>query len=150
MIAIDINDATLENTKAQGADAIFNSRRNSKYVEDIKKLTSGGVHAAAVFSNAKQAYASAPSIIRTGGTLMVIGIAHEPLQISTMDLALQKFKIKSESTSIPQRMPKAIEFTAKHNITPDVDLRYGLDSLAGMVEEMKAGSATKRMAIVFD
>jgi alcohol dehydrogenase, propanol-preferring len=150
VVAVDVNDTTLENAKAQGADAIFNSRTNPGYVEEIKKLTNGGVHAAAVFSNAKQAYASAPSIIRTGGTLMVIGLPHEPLQISAMDLALQKYKIKSESTSIPQRMPKAIEFTAKHNISPEVDLRKGLESLAGMVEDMKSGKATKRMAIVFD
>lgn len=81
---------------------------------------------------------------------MVIGLPHEPLQVSATDLALQKYKIKSESTSIPQRMPKAIEFTAKHNISPEVDLRKGLESLAGMVEEMKSGKATKRMAIVFD
>jgi alcohol dehydrogenase, propanol-preferring len=150
VVAIDINDTTLENAKAQGANAIFNSKTNPDYVEEIKKLTNGGVHAAAVFSNAKQAYASAPSIIRTGGTLMVIGLPHEPLQISAMDLALQKYKSKSESTSMPQRMPKAIEFTAKHNISPEVDLRKGLESLAGMVEEMKSGKATKRMAIVFD
>lgn len=150
VVAIDVNEKTLENAKTQGADATFNSRSNSGYVEDLKKLTNGGVHAAAVFSNAKQAYASAPSIIRTGGTLMVVGLPHEPLQISSMDLALQKYRIKSESTSIPQRMPKAIEFTAKHNISPDVDLRRGLESLAGMVEEMKSGNATKRTAIVFD
>lgn len=150
VVAIDVNETTLVNTKAQGADAIFNSRSNRNYIEEIKTLTGGGVHAAAVFSNATQAYASAPSIIRAGGIMMVVGIAHEPLQISAMDLALQKYKIKSESTSIPQRMPKAIDFTAKHNISPAVDLRKGLDSLAGMVEEMKSGKATKRMAIVFD
>jgi propanol-preferring alcohol dehydrogenase len=150
VVAIDVNDTALENATAQGADAIFNSRTDSDYVEEIKKLTKGGVHAAAVFSNAKQAYASAPSIIRIGGTLMVIGLPHEPFQVSATDLALQKYKIKSESTSIPQRMPKAIEFTAKHNISPEVDLRKGLESLAGMVQEMKSGKATKRMAIVFD
>jgi len=47
-------------------------------------------------------------------------------------------------------MPKAIEFTAKHNISPEVELRRGLDSLQGMVEDMKSGKATKRMAIVFE
>ena len=150
VVAIDVNDTTLENAKAQGADAVFNSRTDSGYVEEINMLTNGGVHAAAVFSNARQAYASAPSLIKTGGTLMVIGLPHEPLQVSATDLALQKYKIKSESTSIPQRMPKAIEFTAKHNISPEVDLRKGLESLAEMVEEMKSGKATKRMAIVFD
>jgi propanol-preferring alcohol dehydrogenase len=119
------------------------------YVEELLKLTGGGVKAVAVFSNADAAYAGAPQIIKLGGVLMVVGLPHNPLKISSMDLVLGKYKIKSESTSIPQRMGKAIEFTAKHNIQPEVELRIGLDSLQGMIDDMKAGKSTKRVAIVF-
>lgn len=79
---------------------------------------------------------------------MVIGLPHKPLQISSMDLALGRYKVKSESTSIPQRMPKAIEFLAKHNIKPEVQLRK-LEELDDMVNEMKSGKATKRMLVAF-
>lgn len=53
VVAIDINDATLEVCKSQGADAVFNSRTNKSYVEELKKLTNGGAKAACVFSNAQ-------------------------------------------------------------------------------------------------
>jgi propanol-preferring alcohol dehydrogenase len=142
VVGIDINDSILSQCKAQGADAVFNSMTNKSYVEELLKLTGGGVKAVAVFSNADAAYAGAPQIIKLGGVL-------NPLKISSMDLVLGKYKIKSESTSIPQRMGKAIEFTAKHNIQPEVELRIGLDSLQGMIDDMKAGKSTKRVAIVF-
>lgn len=78
--------------------------------------------------------------------MMVIGLPHNPLQISSMDLALGKYKIKSESTSIPQRMKKAVDFLAKHNIRPEVEHRK-LEDLNDMVSEMRAGTATKRMLV---
>lgn len=53
VIAIDINDATLEVCKQQGADAVFNSKTNKNYAEELKQLTNGGCKAACVFSNAQ-------------------------------------------------------------------------------------------------
>ena len=148
VVAIDINDATLEVCKSQGADAVFNSKTDADYVSKVRELTNGGVHAAGVFSNSQIAYANAPNIIRVGGLMMVIGIAHKPLEVSTMDMALGRYRIKSESTSIPQRMKKAVDFSAEHNIAPEVEIRK-LEDLDDMVREMRAGTATKRMAVNF-
>ena len=53
VVALDINDGALEACKKQGADAVFNSKNDSNYVEELKKLTKGGVNAACVFSNAQ-------------------------------------------------------------------------------------------------
>jgi propanol-preferring alcohol dehydrogenase len=66
-----------------------------------------------------------------------------------MDLALGKYRIKSESTGIPQRMGRAIEFTAKNCIQPEVDIRSGLEEVQSMVDTMKSGKSTMRMAVVF-
>lgn len=149
VVGIDINDTILAECKAQGADAVFNSMTNKEYVAEIIKLTGGGVGAAAVYSNADAAYAGAPQLIKLGGVLMVVGIPHNPLKISAMDLALGKFKVKSESTSIPQRMGKAIDFTAKHGIVPEIEEYKNLEDVEKMVELMQNGKSTKRMAVVF-
>lgn len=149
VIAIDINDETLAICKSQGADHVFNSKTNPNYVDDIKKLTSGGCHATAVFSASNAAYASAPKLLRVNGLLMVVGIAKEPLQVSTYDLAVANYRIMAESTSTPQRMGKAIEFTAKHNILPEVEFRK-LEELDDMVKEMTAGQSQRRKVVVFD
>lgn len=52
VVALDVNDATLDVAKKLGADAVFNSRSDKGYVDELKKLTGGGVRAACVFSNA--------------------------------------------------------------------------------------------------
>lgn len=52
VVALDINDATLQVVQEQGADATFNSRTNKSYVKELRTLTNGGVKAACVFSNA--------------------------------------------------------------------------------------------------
>lgn len=114
-VGLDINDAQLEQAKKVGADAVFNSLTNKNYLEDIKKLTGKGCHAAAVYSASNAAYAGAPKVLRRGGLLMVIGIAPKGLDfINTFDLTTGAYRIKADSTSIPQRMKKAVDFTAKH------------------------------------
>ncbi|KAK3215821.1 hypothetical protein GRF29_8g1172329 [Pseudopithomyces chartarum] len=140
----------LEMAKKVGADAVFNSMTNKNYVEDVKKVTDGrGCHAAAVYSASNAAYAGAPDILRVGGLLMVIGIAPKPLDfITTFDLTTGRYRIKADSTSIPQRMKKAVDFTAKHNIQPDVEFNK-IEDLPRMVEDMEKGKADKRQVVVF-
>ncbi|KAL1889957.1 hypothetical protein Sste5346_008535 [Sporothrix stenoceras] len=148
VVAIDINDATLEVCKKQGADAVFNSKTDPDYVKKIKDLTEIGVHAAAVFSNATAAYQQAPAILRPNGLLMAIGLPYKPLEIPVMDIALKKYRVASEGPGIPSRLQRAVDFSSKHNIAPEVELRT-LDELDDMVKEMRAGTSTKRMAVVF-
>jgi propanol-preferring alcohol dehydrogenase len=151
VIAIDINDKALASCKNQGADVTFNSQTQaSNYTNEIKKLTNGGVHATAVFSGAPAAYKSAPGIIRPGGVLMVIGISPKPLELSTFDLAIGSYVVKAESTATPQRMRKAVDFTAEHRIMPEIEVRRGLEDVGEMIREMQAGKSDRRMAVVFD
>ena len=148
VVGLDINDGMLEVAKKAGADVVFNSMTNKDYVEELKKVTGGGAYAAAVFSNAQAAYNGAPAVLRLGGLMMIIGITAKPIQVSTMDMTLGRYRIKAESTSIPQRMPKAIEFSGKHNIVPEVEYRK-LEDVQAMIDDMEAGRAKTRMAVVF-
>lgn len=149
VIGIDIQDANLEETRKQGADAVFNSKDNANYVEEIKKLTGGGCKAVAVYTNSHRAYQAVPDIIKLGGTLMVIGIPPGSIDASYMDLVMGKYKIKADSTSIPQRMGKAVAFTEKHRIMPVVEVREGLEALPEMVQEMMDGRNKTRTGVVF-
>jgi D-arabinose 1-dehydrogenase-like Zn-dependent alcohol dehydrogenase len=148
VVGVDISDDVLEATKSAGADAVFNSRMNPNYIDEIKEITCKGVHAAAVFSAADAAYASAIELLRTGGLLMVIGIAKNPLPVSTFDLTTGRYRIKADSTGIPQRMKKAVDFISEHGILPEVEYRK-LDDLPQMAENMHAGKAKYRQVVLF-
>lgn len=148
VVGIDINDDVLESVKKLGADAVVNSKTTAGFADEVKKITGKGAHASAVFSGSSAAYATAPDVLRTGGLLMVIGIAPKDLQISTFDLTTGRYRIKADSTSIPQRMPKAVDFTAKHKIQPNVEFRK-IEDLPQMVDDMQAGKSKFRQVVKF-
>ena len=74
VIGIDISDAQTQHALELGAEAVFNPRTDQGFAAKIKQFTDGGVHAVAVMSDSTQAYADAPTYIRLGGTLMVVGL----------------------------------------------------------------------------
>jgi len=148
VVGLDINDDVLEAAEKAGADLVFNSMTNKKYIEELRAATNGGADAAAVFSASQAAYNSATKILQIEGVLMVIGLPSKPLQFDSLELMKKLYRIKSESTGPPQKMPKAIDFIAKHKIVPHVDL-YEIDQINEMIDKMKSGKVTGRMAVVF-
>lgn len=148
VVGIDINNDVLKTAKEAGADLVYNSLANKEYIAELRAATNGGADAAAVFSASQAAYNSATKILQIEGVLMVIGLPSKPLQFDSLDLMKKLYRIKSESTGPPQKMPKAMDFIAKHNIVPHVEL-YKLDQINEMIDKMKSGKVTSRMAVVF-
>ncbi|KAK3709392.1 hypothetical protein LTR37_010953 [Vermiconidia calcicola] len=148
VVGLDVNDDMLEIVKKNGADAVFNTRTNSDYAAEVKKLTGSGCHAVAVYSNATPAYHSARKVLKIKGLLMVIGLPDKPLEFQPFDVVANVFRIKGSNTGTPKEMKKALDFTAKHQIIPEVDFRK-LEEMPQMVDEMEQGKATRRMVVCF-
>jgi D-arabinose 1-dehydrogenase-like Zn-dependent alcohol dehydrogenase len=153
VIGIDINDDILAPTKSQGADAVFNNRSNPNYIEEAKGFMdrgpNKGADAVAVFSAATAAYQSAPPLVKLGGIIMVVGLPAEGVTFNALDVARGTFRVKGDSTGIPRRMKKAIDFTAKDNIKPEIETHKSLDAVNGMVKRMKKGELTRRQVVQF-
>ena len=71
--ALDIGAQQLEIAEELGATAVFNSA-DSDLAAKVREKTSGGVHAASVFSGSVKAYQAGVSVLRLGGTLVVVGV----------------------------------------------------------------------------
>lgn len=138
VIGFDVNDDVLEIVKKNGADAVFNTKTNKDYVAEVKKLAGGGCHAAAVYSNISAAYASAKTILKVNGLLMAIGLPDSPLEFPAFEVVTNVYRIKGSNTGHPKEMKKALDFTAKHKIIPEVDFRK-LEEMPQMVDEMERG-----------
>jgi len=148
VVGLDINDNVLSAAQDVGADLVLNTMKNQNFVDDLKAATNGGANAAAVFSASQAAYDTATKILQIEAVLMVIGLPAKPIQFSSFDLMRKLYRIKSEATGPPQKMAKAIEFTAKHKILPHVT-SFKLDQINEMIDTMKSGRVTGRMAVVF-
>jgi D-arabinose 1-dehydrogenase-like Zn-dependent alcohol dehydrogenase len=64
VIGMDISDSQLQAVKALGADVVINTLKQPDFGNEVKQLTNGGCHAAAVFSASNLAYESAPQTLR--------------------------------------------------------------------------------------
>lgn len=98
VIGIDITAPALEEAKACGADAVFDSARDKDWKDKVVELTGGGVDAAVNFTASKKSYDDCPPIIKPGqGVLMVVGIPREPLQLNALDIALGRYRVKGSN-----------------------------------------------------
>ncbi|OAP61717.1 hypothetical protein AYL99_03920 [Fonsecaea erecta] len=149
VIGLDISDETLTEAQRVGADLTVNSATNPNYLDEIRKATGGGVHAAAVYSSSIAAYENAKKALRIGGLLMAVGLPEKPFPVVLTEIITGLYRLKGDCTGIPERMPRAIEFTAKHAIQPNVVSFHKLEEVPDMVAKMKAQKSTGRMAVLF-
>jgi len=76
---------------------------------------------------------------------MVVGLPEKGVAFDALDIARGTCKVRGDSTGIPQRMPREVDFTAKNGIRPDIDIYHSPDDVPGMIDKMKAGKTTKKM-----
>lgn len=149
VVALDINDGTLERAKECGADAVFNVKSNPSFTKELRKLTGlRGCHAAAVFSDSLAAYKTAQKALTFNGVLMVVGLPEKPIELPSVAISFNVLQIKGANIGNVAEAQKAVDFTAKHRIIPDVSFR-SLDEMPQMYEDMKQGKAEKRMVVTF-
>jgi D-arabinose 1-dehydrogenase-like Zn-dependent alcohol dehydrogenase len=150
VIGIDIDDKTLALATTSGADHIFNSRADPDFATKIKTITDGGASAVAVFVAVKAGYDAAPSTLRIGGKLVIVGVTSEPIGLSTFDVALAKFSVVGANNyAKPDLLRECAEFTAAHGITSPSTF-YQLEQINEMIEamhQMKMGGT--RLAVKF-
>lgn len=148
IVGLDINDNVLAAARDVGAEFTFNSMTNKEYAKELKAATGGGAHTAAVFSESKAAYDGAPDVLRMNGLIMAIELMLRPLKINSIAFMRGLFHIKSTVMGPLWKMPKTVEFTAKHSIKTNVSF-HKLNDINNMIEQMKSGKSTGRMAVVF-
>ncbi|KAK4936600.1 hypothetical protein LTR28_010117, partial [Elasticomyces elasticus] len=150
VLAIDVDDATLATAAASGADATFNSRTSSSYLDDIISLTSGGCDATAVFAAVKAGYDGAPATLRVGGRLVVVGIPKHDIQVSAFDLTMCKYHIvAANNAATPRQLADCAAFTAEHKISSPSRF-FELEQIGEMIGAMQRQEmAGTRMVVKF-
>lgn len=151
VIAIDIDEKTLQTATESGALHTFNSRSDKTLVDKILDITGGGCHATTVFAAVKAGYDTAPAILRVGGKLVAVGIAKADIQLSTFDLTMRKYYlIAANNSATPKELKDCAEFTAKHKISSP-SVYFKLEQIGEMIETMqKEKMGGQRMVVKFD
>ncbi len=150
IIAIDIIDSKLEMASQFGATHTINSKNTDNLVEAINEITGGtGVEFAFEAIGVPAAATQAFSIIRPGGTCVVVGMHPLGSQISVPgpDFLQEKKLIGCMygSTRFREHMPKLIDLFLqdKLDLTSLVSRRLKLEDVNEAFRSMKAGEVAR-------
>lgn len=139
VIAIDIDDQSLSKAKQAGVEHTFNSRSNPDFVEELKRVTSGGADAVAVFTAVKAGYDIAPKVLRLGGKLVCVGCPPQDIHLNALQIALGMYSVVGASNhATPQGLRECAEFTVKHGIESPIQV-FKIDQIEEMIDIMHTG-----------
>ncbi|KRL27253.1 alcohol dehydrogenase [Limosilactobacillus frumenti DSM 13145] len=146
VIAVDINDAKLDEVKQQGADMVINSSKVDPAKEIQDKI--GGAQAAIVTATAPICYDQALGSVRAGGRVVAVSLPKGDIDVPIAKTVLDGIEIVGSLVGTRQDLAESFELTAEGAIDPIVHTRK-LSEINDIVDEMKAGKIVGRMVVDF-
>lgn len=149
VIAIDSGEEKKKLCEALGADAWIDFKETKDVVQDVKTITGGeGAHAAVVTAASSSGYTQAVDYLRSGGTLMAVGLPGQGnLSASIFYTVFKSINILGSYVGNRQDAVEALEIASRGQVKVHFSLKH-LHTLPEVYEGMKEGKVAGR--IVFD
>jgi alcohol dehydrogenase, propanol-preferring len=145
VIAVDVADDKLELARQCGADSLVNAATTQAYKE-IKKISGGGAHVVMVTSGSSAAYETALRSIRRGGTLSVVGMAPEPVSVSTVALVSGEYRIVASAVGTREDLREVLQLASEGKIKSRVE-RRDFAEVDDVLNEMREGRLLGRVVL---
>ncbi len=116
IIAIDGGDEKRDLCKKLGAEEFIDFTKTQDIAAEILKITTYGAHGVLVTAATKEAYASAPSFLRPGGTVVAVGLPKDPTVIAgapPLMLCLKRLNIVGSVVGTLKDVEEALDFTSR-------------------------------------
>lgn len=147
VIAVDVADDKLELARECGADIVVNAATGQAHKE-IKKATGGGAHIVIVTSGSRAAYETALRSIRKAGTLAIVGMAPEPVPLSTVAVVSGEFRIVGSAVGSREELREVLQLAAEGKLKCRIE-RHRLPEIDAIFEQMKSGRIVGRVVLEF-
>src|SRR5262249_1717864 len=128
-----------------GADFAINAAATQAYKE-IKKATGGGAHVVMVTSGSRAAYETALRSVRKGGTLSIVGMAPEPVPLSTVAMVSGEYRIVASAVGKRQDLREILQLASEGKVKCRIETRP-FDAAENVLEEMKDGKLIGRTVL---
>ncbi len=145
VIAVDVADDKLDLAKELGAAQVVNATVPQAYKE-IKKLTGGGAHVVMVTSGSRAAYQTALRSLRRGGTLSIVGMAPEPVPLSTVAMVSGEYRIVASAVGTREDLRALLDLAAQGTVRCRIRT-CEMKDVNDMLEEMKHGRLVGRVVM---
>ena len=155
VIAIDLLDNKLTASREFGATHTINAKTTEDVVETVKSLTEGrGVDYAFVTVGSTAAAQQALTLIRTGGTVTLVGIPEieATVPMSPFFTVINEQKILGSSmgsTCLSVDIPRLVGLYQSNQLKLDelITNRYPLDQINEAIDSMERGEALRNVIV---
>ena len=116
VIAIDGGDAKGELCKKLGAEHYIDFHKVKDVAAEVKSITTYGAHGVVVTAFTKDAYDTAPGLLRPGGTLVAVGIPHTGSVIvgaQPMIVCMNQLKVVGSLVGTLQEVEECLDLTGE-------------------------------------
>jgi len=147
VIAVDVADDKLELARECGADMTINAVTTQAYRE-IKKRAGGGAHVVMVTSGSRAAYETALRSIRKAGTLAIVGMAPEPVPLSTVAMVSGEYRIVGSAVGAREDLREVLQLASEGKVRCKIERRDFAEA-DHILNEMKEGRLLGRVVLQF-
>ncbi len=145
VVAVDVADDKLELARECGADVTINAASGQAHKE-IKKATGGGAHVVMVTSGSRVAYETALRSIRKAGTLAIVGMAPEPVPLSTVAMVSGEFRIVGSAVGSREELREVLQLAAEGKVKCKIEERP-FAQVDAVLNELREGKLVGRVVL---
>lgn len=142
--AVDIADDKLALAKSLGADLIVNSAQVDP-AQELMKLV-GGVHGALVTAVATQPFRQALAMVRSKGTVSLVGLPPGEFPTPIFDVVLRRITVRGSIVGTRKDLEEALMFAGEGKVRASVTPRR-LEEINDVFAEMKQGQINGRVVL---
>ncbi|KAL2439215.1 Alcohol dehydrogenase 5 [Exophiala dermatitidis] len=149
VIAIDGGDEKKELCKKLGAEEFIDFTKVKDTAAEVMRITKYGAHGVIVIAATKQAYETAPSFLRPGGTVVAVGLPKDPTVLAgapPIMICLRRLNIVGSVTGTLKDVEEALDFTARGLVHP-ILTKGTLADVDKYIEQMLAGKLSGRAVL---
>jgi alcohol dehydrogenase, propanol-preferring len=145
VVSVDVSDDKLALARELGADVVVNAATTQAYKE-VKKASGGGAHVVMVTSGSRAAYEAALRSLRKGGTLAIVGMAPEPISLSTVAMVSGEYRIVAAAVGTREDLQEILQLGAEGQVRCRIETRT-FDVVDAVLNEMKEGRLVGRVVL---
>lgn len=150
VIAIDGGDAKRDLCKKLGAEVFIDFTQTKDIAAEVMKATGGyGAHGVLVTAATKEAYASAPGLLRPNGTVVAVGLPKDPTVVAgapPIMMAMKRLNVVGSVVGSLKDVEEALDFTARDLVHP-ILTRGKLTDLDEYMDKMSKGQLPGRAVL---
>ncbi|MEI7890844.1 MAG: alcohol dehydrogenase AdhP [bacterium] len=144
VIAVDISDSKLKLAKKVGAELVFNADKVDAAAAINKAI--GGAHGVLVTAVSTKAFEQAVSMLRSHGTMSLVGLPPGKFPVSIFDLVLGAKTIRGSIVGTRKDLEECLEIASRGLAKATIKVE-DLSNINSIFERMKKGTIDGRIVL---